>query len=235
MKRYQTIEREISFGKHAHATITLDAEGLIRATFYRYEGGQCFRQAETFDMENVWNELMDFYKKSEYLMNGMLRRLSVAWDEMKEEQVQQMDYLHQQANEENAFFDIENTEEKTYLVDLQDMESAPLETDLEAGKETLRNLWENDDDIDLETFESIDDMDLKQVINALEGSDMSIMNEKEIYELKATLYAEKFGIIDYTTKGSVMKYTDTYTGYKWEKNLITGENVLVSSEKGGNQ
>jgi hypothetical protein len=53
------------------------------------------------------------------------------------------------------------------------------------------------------------------------------MNGIEGYELKALLYAEKYGIIEYIVEGNVMTYEESYTN--------EGRFVHKVDLEGGNQ
>lgn len=95
-----------------------------------------------------------------------------------------MDHIHQQANEENAAFDLEHNKD-LYLVDLHQPEEEGEKTDLEGAKEMLRGLWiENEDMEDDELFMSIDTMSLKRVSECLRGCDYDIMTEREYLNWK---------------------------------------------------
>lgn len=56
------------------------------------------------------------------------------------------------------------------------------------------------------------------------------MNQKQIeYEHRALLYAEKYGIIDYTVKNNIMTYTESFL---LENRIIQAEvNLDTNKEK----
>jgi hypothetical protein len=105
-----------------------------------------------------------------------------------------------------------------YLVDLQDP-SEPEESDLEAAKEFLMNIWMESEGVE-DILEKVSNcMTVQELNNMLHGIDYELMTKEEVNDLKATLYAEKHGIIEYDLKGELMTYEDH--GYKWTYNVRT--------------
>jgi hypothetical protein len=96
----------------------------------------------------------------------------------------QVDYAHEEALEENAARTSQEAAHDTlYLVDLQDP-SEPEESDLEAAKEFLTNIWMESEGVE-DILEKVSNCTTVQDLNRmLDGIDYELMNEKQLRSIQ---------------------------------------------------
>jgi hypothetical protein len=133
---------------------------------------------DTLTPSEVYYHINRLFAYSEYIATGLLKRIDLvglneAWLKME----RRMDYLHQEANEMNAAYDMENADQ-LYIVDLDNPEGDVYKTDLEDAKSFLCNIWQDNEED--EVLEEVHDCTTIDELNEfMRGCDYEVMTEAE--------------------------------------------------------